>query len=642
MNTNPTDKLVYQKTPFNFRLDYGDKWGKDILYYASRAKRGEYFYVGKQRFWINPITHILMPVNDPVPLEIIPHPKAPLFNGTDGLVKLAQLATEITSSNFSANNESVIELLQQATLVNLWWALKYIAGYSGPYNAITDHLHADMANFAQKMLIPGTKNASFIFRSGYKSTIFTHGFNWWRILRDPNVTIGVITAVGERGEEFVHTTQDIFQNNKLVEYLFPEFVPKKAALTGVVTQKNWTAKNFIIPARTRYRPQPTVKPISVGSSTAGNHFEHLSFDDLVGDDQLDVDRAAMSDMIKAGNWFKSNERSLMETPGVSTLGLSATRYAIDDPYERVMRNTKYVHSNAWIDGIEYEPDESKEWNVYYRLVEENGIMTFPEKHTRLEMLKLAETDFWTYALQYINNPRAGALNELSDYDLKECYIDWRDGDCIVVPRGKKARFLKDMDLLITIDPGASEKRKTARTSKSAVVALARDCEDNDYILAVRNGYYSPTELFDKIFSLHKLFKTQGIRATFFEMQGAFKLLKTTFRQEERRRNYWCNLREETKGSNKHVNIRSRLQPRLQKGCIYTTRQLMPVIQTELNQFPSGTLDLLDAISLGIEKLHLPEMYDEDDEDDIEKNEKEKRSYLKNYLKSGSINIAYGG
>jgi hypothetical protein len=635
------DKLMYKEIKYGYMTDYGDKWSEKVLYTASTKKPGEYFYVNSQRFWLNPITNILMPVADPVPLEIIPHPNAPLFNGTDGLTKLAQLATEITSSNFSASNESVLDLLRQATLVNLWWALKFIAGYSGPYNLITDHLHADMANFAQKMLIPGTKNASFIFRSGYKSTIFTHGFNWWLVLRNPHIQIGVITAVGERGDEFMHHTQNAFDSNKLVELLFPSFVPRRNAVTGKILEKNWTLNNFVTPARTRYCAGPTVKSISVNSSTAGNHFDHISADDLVGDDQLTVDRAAGADMLRAGNWFKSNERSLMVTPGVSTIGLSATRYAVDDPYERIMRNTKYVHSKEWIDGIEYEPDESKEWNVYYRLVEENGRMTFPEKHTRLEMLKLSDTDFWTYALQYMNNPRAGALNELSDYELRECYVDWREDECIIVPRGQKALYLKDMDVLITVDPGASEKRKTARTSKSAVVVTARDVNDRDYIIDVRNGYYSPTQLMDKMFSLHKLYKS-FIRATFVEMQGAFKLLKDMIRKEEKRRKYWLNLREETKSSNKHVNIRNNLQPKLERGEVYTTKQYMPIIQTELNQFPSGTLDLLDAISLGIEKLHVPDGVDEDDEDENDKEEQLKQSYLKNYLQSGSVNICHGG
>lgn len=611
--------LNYTRTPYTFFTDYSDVFDEvDLRRIAQNFVPDSYFYVGNQRYFHDAAKNVVLKVFDPVQPVICPHPKAPLFAGTDRNDILAQLQTELTSDSL-AITPTIIDYLFQACLVNLWWYLKFVSSDNGPYRELTDHLHVDMANFAQGTLEAGAKSAAFLYRSAYKSSIFTHGFNQWLIIRRPDIAILLVVGVADRGEEFLNITQKAFEDNKLLRVIAPAYMAKKN-IYGTVTEKNWTKKNFISPARTRHKPQPTLKYVTVGSASAGNHGDHLSVDDIVGDDMLTADQIASADMIKSGQWFKANQRTLLVTPGVSTISLGATRYAINDPYEEIMASTKTVCSSNWIGSQKYAPNPSHEWRTYYRTPIEGDVLTFPEKLTKLDLARIAQDDLWTYALQYVNNVHGGILNELSDYEIREFVLEWIHDEVYLIPYAGKRINLKTCDVVLAVDPGASKKKVSNKTSRSAVGVVARDEEDRDFILDIIEGYLSTSQLFDALFSLHKKWR-KYIRASYFEMQGPFKVLEDPLREEKLRRNYFLSILPQTKSTDKVIAIRSTIQPKLKKGQLYVTAKDKLKVQNELYSFPSGTKDVLDMLELGCRKLLIPEKFltdpDDDEDDDLD-------------------------
>ena len=106
----------------------------------------------------------------PVPIKLLPHPQAPLMSRKDGPLIFKQVIDEVLSGRFSTSNPEIRELIRQAGFVSLWFFLRGIAAYNGPYERLTNHLHVDMANHYQDFMYPGSWSAFFIFRSGYKST----------------------------------------------------------------------------------------------------------------------------------------------------------------------------------------------------------------------------------------------------------------------------------------------------------------------------------------------------------------------------------------------------------------------------------------------------------------------------------------
>ena len=317
----------------------------------------------------------------PVPLEFVEHKDAPLFHDPEkGREVIYNLINKIAEDpeNFKFTEE-VLDIYRQASLVSLWFFLKFVAGYSGPYNGLNDSLHIDMCNYRQRQLKPGARGAFFIFRSGFKSTIATHGANAWEIIRDPNIRIGMISSKEEMAQLFMHATMAIFKSNELVRDLFPEWCPELTEEKEVKGGYNWTKKSFTCPARTRDLPEPTMKCAGAAGSSQGIHADLLSIDDIVGEKQLNAFHEASEEMLKIKNWMEANTETLLISPIYSRVFLAATRYSLDDPYEAIMANA-YEQIGCW-DEVPYVVNPDGVWSCYYRQAVERGRLVFPEKIT---------------------------------------------------------------------------------------------------------------------------------------------------------------------------------------------------------------------------------------------------------------------
>ncbi|MCK5611670.1 hypothetical protein KAR91_57900, partial [Candidatus Pacearchaeota archaeon] len=183
-----------------------------------------------------------------VSFKIAPHPKAPQFkNIRTAQLYLNQLLDELDSPNFNPNVEAV-ELFRQASLVNLWFWLRIICSYNGPFQKLDNSLSLEMCNFRQESVTtPGDRAAMCISRGFYKSTIATTGGNSWEMRRDPDIKIIIFNAVVDKAYEFMHITQRIFDSNELVQAICPDFKPGN----------KWNDKVAILANRSRYYPEPT-------------------------------------------------------------------------------------------------------------------------------------------------------------------------------------------------------------------------------------------------------------------------------------------------------------------------------------------------------------------------------------------------
>ncbi len=537
----------------------------------------------------------------PVPLEFVHHPKAPMFDDLEsGRKLLNNLITEMTEDpeNFQFTDE-VLEIYRQASLVSLWFFLKFVAGFSGPYNDLNDSLHIDMCNYRQRQLQPGARGAFFIFRSGFKSTIATHGANAWEILRDPDIRIGMVSSKVEMAQMFMYATMRIFDSNELIAILFPEFVPEKNADGVVKNGIDWTNKQFTIPARTRKMPEPTMKCAGAAGSTQGIHCDLLSIDDVVGEKQLNAYHEASDEMIKITNWVKSNVETLLISPKYSRVFLAATRYSLDDPYEHIMWDA-YEHIGNW-DEVPYQINPDGVWSVYYRQAVERGRLTFPEKISFKFLKRLKETNYWGYITQYMNNAHAAELSEFSSYQIKEASLDYQTG------RGYRVTYKRDgvpytqplsaFEVTLGIDPAASSRRESAKTSRTAIVVVARDSHDVRVYIDGAVGYFTTVQFYDNIFRLYRKYKDY-VKSTCFEAGGAFKFVYDTLLEEQRKRNIFLGLRKSNPLPDKDGKIRNFFQPLLEKGLVAACQPIRSFLLDELRTFPGGNLkDTLDACEI---------------------------------------------
>ena len=526
------------------------------------------------------------------------HPQAPLYAQENPEKLLDQAIAEL--GNLS-NTEPLRKLIRQTGLVSLWFFERFIAGYNGPFTKLNTSLHLDMANFCQSTLEPGSRDAMFLGRKCFKTSVGTTGFDPWKIVRDPEISIGLYHGVEDEAMGYVEVMQRIFDSNEFFAWLYPE-----AHVANPRTQSHWNSHELLIPNRKRFQKEPTVEVGSTGGSSQGRHYSDLDLDDIVGEGDLDANRASAVDMTRKKSWFKSNQHALVKDR-FSRIFVKGTRYAIDDVYEDIMTDVKEAHG-YWKE-IPYKPQTTGRWRVYYRQFLENGESIFPESMTTEDLIRLQKDDLWTFSVWMQNNPISSGMSEFVTLPLKECEVDYRNDEwLIVINHGPDEEVipLVDCDVVQAGDPAATEKYMSAKTSRSAHVVYARDWQDRRFLISVHADYVPITEFFDWMFADYTRF-SGCIRATIPEQQGAFKIIGPLLRDEQRKRGIHLGLVEKHKTGEKDAVIRSTLTPVMKAGLLHVAKPYMNLVSEEKNGFPlASKKDILDAIAIAEEASLRPQ------------------------------------
>ncbi|MFH1626304.1 MAG: hypothetical protein ABID54_14285 [Pseudomonadota bacterium] len=538
--------------------------------------------------------------------QFVLHPKAPVFAEDENPVLIIQqLAKEIQSPNFQAT-EGVRDLLKQVSYVNLWFFLKFVAGFAGPFDLLNTDLHLDMCNFRQRLLEKGIRGAMALPRSHYKSTIVTEGGSIWEILRWPNIRIRITGATADKAVGFMHTIKNTFDANEFMKWLFPEYVPSR-------NQERWNDAEIVIPNRSRYYREPTVLASGSGSATEGHHFNLHIADDLLGMAQLNAMKQGLGDMYKTKAWFWSSEKTLLVSLKNDRVIAVMTRYAVDDLGGDILERTREVYG-AEIDG--FVPKNDGKWIFYYRKAIENGKVIFPENFSLEifdDMASGGPEDFWTWITQYMNEPKGAGLTELSEYAIKRFRMVYDEGRgwLILKPGGEVDEVIQLKDVFVTegTDPAATEKFVSAKTSRSATVVIAQDWERNWYILQVRADYVPITTVFRWVFDDARKFKG-NIKVSGLEAQSGFKVLVPLLRsaiaeemkvcQQKDIPYYHINLRPVTAVGDKDARIRSHLVLAMSNGKLWCEESYYRKFLEESEAFPQSLKkDILDATSIAM-------------------------------------------
>jgi hypothetical protein len=549
--------------------------------------------------------------------EHLPHQQAPMFDHDSNPAEVVrQVVSDIQSGNYPTA-ERYREVYRQAALVSLFFFTKLVMGFDGPYDELNYTLHVDMCNFVQRQIRPGRKAAGFLFRSGLKTTIGSKAKMAWRLTRNPNLRIGIGSSIVDRAQEFRDAVKNLYDNNELFHWLFPEKKPAEL-------QPRWTQKDMVVPDRTMNLPEPSIKVFAIGGSTAGIHVDDLNLDDIVDDSQLDSGRLSSADMVRTANWLQANIPSLVISWLQSTVMLWGTRYAADDPYEWILEDVAAKY--GYWEGMDYPLNPEGEWHIYYRQGLEFGDVAYPARLTKKGLAKMLETNPWTYWFQYINNVQKGGNSEFGDYAVGRCFVDWRPelDDWVVTlvePHRKTQReyLLSNCDVVQAVDPAGSETRTSSRTSRSAHGVIVTT---PDYKRIVIDGHCdyvaATTTLFDWMFEAFERYSF--IRVTALEVQGPFKVLRAAIDQAQQLRQQWINVSPVTAPGNKDARIRSVVQPLLHQGNLYCVDSVRDVLMGEIKSFPNGhKKDFLDMLSIGIKAGIVPPTIEEieQDRDDLE-------------------------
>ena len=535
------------------------------------------------------------------PFAIRPHEKAPIFGAeSDPQLVLKQLISEMSSPNFETS-EKIRAYIRQAGLVSLFFYLKVIAGTTGPYSKLTNHLHLDMCNFRQSdyCMAPGARFGGFLGRGHYKTTVFTHGANGWEVIRDPDIRIGLFNAKEDRAYEFLGVVMDTFKSNEFFAWLYPEFViPRGQA-------------SFIVPCRTRKFPEPNIKVGSTGSAGAGDHFDYTNDDDIVSEQDLDGMGGAGSTMTRKKTFLSMQERSMLVDWKVSRMGIIGTRYAIDDPYQEIFDHCKkfvgYIHPD-------FKENPSGNWTIYYRKGIEDGKVIFPESFTKEKYEELLEKDYWQYQTQYMNDPQQSGLSEFAKLEVKHAsLLTDKDGRYVIFRKkqgnyqdDKKTILLSDCHVVMGIDPAFSDRGISAKTSRTAITVWAMDVDENCYLIKSKVGYFNIIETFGHIGDIVE--DLYGYMSKIIlESNAAQKALKPLLEKALAERDLFITIDPKPVTKDKDVRIRADVGRILFKGKAWVCSGAGIEFIEEVKVFPQSESkkDVLDASQKAIMELRKP-------------------------------------
>lgn len=550
--------------------------------------------------------------------DVCAHPLAPVLSNAspeEASTIIVQLASDMASPNARLAGE-FLSLVREACLVNLFFWLRFVCSFSGPYDLLNGQLHLEMCNFRQSDLCmaPGARFGISTTRGFYKSTIGTHGADSWELLRDPSIRIRLVNAIVDRAMQFLAIVQNTFSRNELVGLLFPAYY-----VTNPRSQANWNATEMVLPNRPRFFSEPNIKVGAATGSSEGDHHDLLDIDDLIGLDDLTADRRPNSDMDKKRNWFRSNRNALLVNTTQSRVGCKFTRYGPDDVYEDIFDDLKRL--------VGFQADWAKvktdgHWGVYYRMGRENGKASCPDILPDYEIDRIAREDRWYYLTQIQNSPYEAGMAEFRTIDpgqghLAEIEVELADGSvskelCLVLDEGMsehpdyKPVPLRFCDKLIAYDPAATERGMLSKVCRTAIVFLAVDHLDRVWLIKTVAGFFSLFDSFDKLFEIVNEYPGQ-VRTIVVETNAFQKVLEPLLEKEREDRGIWVNFTCVSSTGDKEARIRSIIGSRLAKGQFVCCQGTFADFEDEKSRFPQNRyrMDLLDAIQLGISELREP-------------------------------------
>jgi len=165
-----------------------------------------------------------------------------------------------------------VALVREMALEDFWFFVTNVLWPQESTVHLQESFHKPIADNITNSK-PGCRDLLLAQRMSRKTMLRTVAHACWRILKDPNIRILVVSALDATAQDFVSTIKRQFQQNKGIEKYFPQYhIPSKIKLG--------TQYEFTHPARTNINLiDPTVRSTYLGAPFAGRRCDILIMDD---------------------------------------------------------------------------------------------------------------------------------------------------------------------------------------------------------------------------------------------------------------------------------------------------------------------------------------------------------------------------
>jgi len=369
-----------------------------------------------------------------------------------------------------------------------------------------------------------------------KSTIKTFAESIRRILKNPNLTVGIFSVTKSVADEFVGQIKFELESNELLRGLFPDVLywePQKES-------QRWTLEKGFVVKRNMNLKDATVRGFGLlDTSFTGHRIAYAVYDDAVNESNVTT-----PDMVDKTT--KKWELSLATGMPGSTESYIGTFYAHGDTYHDIAGRGIRLRLHPCFE-IDYKKSTfDPDTGLPLKLVHDRskGGVLFSQEY--LEALEKT-MGTGTFGIQLLCDSNAGVATGFKLEWLKYYGQDPYD-------------LRPHVNTIITVDP-AGEKKKHSSSTAMWVWGLGKD--KNYYILDGVVDKLNLAERTDKLFELVERWEPDDVRYEKYSFQGDIEHI----RYVQDRRNFRFNVTEVGGSLSKDDRI-ERLIPLFSSGRVY--------------------------------------------------------------------------
>ena len=324
-----------------------------------------------------------------------------------------------------------------------------------------------MGSFHQSMLDfigSGSRNLLLAPRGFGKSKV-TQAYICWRILKDPNLRVLLVSASYDKSVLFMSSIKRALESKYIID------------IFGDVRGDVWKDNAITLKGRTINHVEPGLMAIGGGSSSiVGLHEELLVMDDVT---DYDIVRSDIKNR-RLYEWFQTAALPTV-TPNGQVVFLG-TKYGLNDIYGQLdrMNYDKRIFP-AVVNGV-----SACDWiRPMDDIIDDEGIV--------LEGLNTIKRNIGStiFAMQFMNDTSLLMEGNIINHKWIQYYTNLPKLD----------------EIVISCDPAIS---KGSSADSTAIVVLGRDSTGNIYVIDYKNDKYSFKETLDILESLTNQYKPEKL------------------------------------------------------------------------------------------------------------------------------------
>lgn len=456
--------------------------------------------------------------------------------------------------------EEIRQLLRTRCKEDLWYLCYGVLGFKDTNTP----LHKEMcATWVKRQHLYYTLWEAPRFH--LKTTLWVIGDTIREALINPNLTQIIISAKIDNCTSMLLTIIAQFETNEVLQWLFPEYVPKFASVE-VRKRCKWTSERVDFPARNNWiSTSGNIEVMSVGASMVSKHYDMLRFDDTVND----INAATIPSCETTYNWFLDSWQ--LRVSDQSRMRITGTPWSFADYYQREIEKERRAR----------EAGDEPDLRVYRRpVIDKKGQPIWSDRFSKKALKKMKKRiGSYKFACNFLLNP---------------------------VPEGiaffkrKQIHFLNELEVptnvstFIAVDLSEEDSNTPDHT---VIVVVSINEFGRWYVRDIVRGKFYPLSIMETVARLAKKYSAEKVvvDATGFQTT----IFKEYLRWSDTNRIYVPWVPMKFGKSSKPGRIRA-LQPIFERGDFWAVDGLVEydTMEQELVTFDRGRSDdIIDALSM---------------------------------------------